>query len=77
MLTRPVRERHAHADGASGLDESLKPVRDTVLPRAVIRFAQRRPTGHDLEDGGWESGLASRTATRIRPLAERGRVRRW
>ncbi|MEF9906892.1 hypothetical protein V4Y04_28110 [Streptomyces sp. P9-A2] len=70
--------RHDHlllAQHQELTDDSLKQIQDTVSPRAVIRFAQRHLTGHELEDGGWESGLASHTATQIRHFAERGHTR--
>lgn len=50
----------------------LKQIQDTVVPKAVIRFAENYLTGHALDDGGWESGLASHTALQIGHLAERG-----
>jgi DNA-binding LacI/PurR family transcriptional regulator len=53
-------------------DAALKQIQDTVVPRAVIRFAENYLTGHALDDGGWESGLASHTALQIGHLAERG-----
>ncbi|UDY23470.1 LacI family DNA-binding transcriptional regulator [Nocardioides sp. Kera G14] len=56
-------------------DDSLKQIQDAVSPRAVIRFAQRYLTGHELDDGGWQSGLASHTAAQIGHLAERGHTR--
>lgn len=51
---------------------ALKQMQDTIAPRAVIRFAENYLTGHELDDGGWQTGMASHTAVQVAHLVERG-----
>jgi DNA-binding LacI/PurR family transcriptional regulator len=56
--------------------ETAQPVLDAIAPRAVLRLAENylRP-GHELDDGGWDGGLAGNTALQFRYLASRGHTR--
>ena len=63
--------RHGHS--APG---SAQQVLDAIAPRAVLRLAENYlQPGHELDDGGWNGGLAGNTAVQIRYLAERGHTR--
>jgi DNA-binding LacI/PurR family transcriptional regulator len=63
--------RHGHF--APG---SAQQVLDAIAPRAVLRLAENylRP-GHELDDGGWNGGLAGNTAVQLGYLASRGHTR--
>ena len=50
-------------------------VLDAIAPRAVLRLAERYLIGHELDDGGWESGMAANVALQVGHLAERGHAR--
>jgi len=62
--------RHGHPSPADA-----RQVLDAITPRAVLRLAERYLTGHELDDGGWESGMAANVALQIGHLVERGHVR--
>jgi DNA-binding LacI/PurR family transcriptional regulator len=53
--------------------ESEQPVLDAIKPRAVLRFAESYlEPGRELDDGGWQGGLAGNVAVQLSYLAERG-----
>jgi DNA-binding LacI/PurR family transcriptional regulator len=58
-------------------EEPDRPVLDTVVPRAVLRFGEPYLTGRELDDsgGGWRDGLAAHVATQVGYLADRGHAR--
>ena len=58
-------------------EEPDRPVLDTVVPRAVLRFGEPYLTGRELDDsgGGWRDGLAAHVATQVGYLADRGHTR--
>jgi DNA-binding LacI/PurR family transcriptional regulator len=60
--------RHGMAAGSS-----TQHVLDAVAPRAVLRFGENylKP-GHELDDGGWNGGLAGNTLVQLRYLVSRG-----
>lgn len=66
-----VRYSHGPADPADHL------VRDTIVPRAVLRFGEPYLTGRELDDsgGGWRDGLAAHVAAQVGYLAARGHAR--
>jgi len=55
--------------------ENSQQVLDAIAPRAVLRLAERYLTGHELDDGGWESGMAANVALQVGHLVDRGHVR--
>ncbi|MGY2066539.1 substrate-binding domain-containing protein [Blastococcus sp. SYSU DS0619] len=62
--------RHGHSS-----PEAAQQVLDTLNPRAVLRFAEGYLTGHDLDDGGWQSGMAANVALQVGYLLDRGHQR--
>ena len=58
-------------------DAPGRPVLDTVVPRAVLRFGEPYLTGRELDDsgGGWRDGLAAHVSAQIGYLAGRGHTR--
>jgi len=58
-------------------EEPDRPVLDTVVPRAVLRFGEPYLTGRELDDsgGGWRDGLAAHVAAQVGYLADRGHTR--
>jgi DNA-binding LacI/PurR family transcriptional regulator len=60
-----------------GAEEPDRPVLDTVVPRAVLRFGEPYLTGRELDDsgGGWRDGLAAHVAAQVGYLAGRGHTR--
>ncbi len=53
--------------------EATQQLLDTVAPRAVLEFARGYlEPGHELDDGGWNGGLAGNTAVQFWYLADRG-----
>jgi DNA-binding LacI/PurR family transcriptional regulator len=63
--------RHGHHTPGS-----TQQVLDAIAPRAVLHLAENylKP-GHELDDGGWNGGLAGNTAVQLRYLAGRGHTR--
>jgi len=59
--------RHGHSTPAS-----QRRLLDAVSPRAVLRMPDYLAPGHELDDGGWDGGLAGNTAVQLRYLAGRG-----
>jgi DNA-binding LacI/PurR family transcriptional regulator len=58
-------------------DEPERFVRDTIVPRAVLKFGESYLTGRELDDsgGGWRDGLAAHVAAQVGHLADRGHTR--
>ena len=53
--------------------ESAQQVLDVIAPRAVLRLAEKYlQPGHEMDDGGWNGGLAGNTAIQLGYLADRG-----
>ncbi len=51
-------------------------VLDTISPRAVIRLpGNYLAAGHELDDGGWEGGLAANVLLQVQYLADCGHAR--
>jgi DNA-binding LacI/PurR family transcriptional regulator len=59
--------RHGHS--APGAQQRLI---EAVAPRAVLRMPDYLAPGHELDDGGWDGGLAGNTEVQLRYLADRG-----
>jgi DNA-binding LacI/PurR family transcriptional regulator len=59
--------RHGHA--APGAQQRLV---EAISPRAVLRLPDYLAPGHELDDGGWEGGLAGNALVQLRYLADRG-----
>jgi len=70
--------RHGHVllvRHGSPSPQGAQQVLDAIAPRAVLRLAERYLTGHELEDGGWESGMAANVALQVGHLVDRGHTR--
>jgi DNA-binding LacI/PurR family transcriptional regulator len=48
---------------------------EAVSPRAVLRMPDYLAPGHELDDGGWDGGLAGNVEVQLRYLAGRGHAR--
>jgi DNA-binding LacI/PurR family transcriptional regulator len=59
--------RHGHS--GPGSQQRLL---EAISPRAVIRMPDYLAPGHELDDGGWDGGLAGNTAVQLGYLASRG-----
>ena len=59
--------RHGHS--APGARQRLL---EAISPRAVIGMPDYLAPGHELDDGGWDGGLAGNTAVQLGYLAGRG-----
>ena len=59
--------RHGHA--APGTQQRLV---EAISPRAVLRLPDYLAPGHELDDGGWDGGLAGNALVQLRYLADRG-----
>lgn len=59
--------RHGHS--APGSQQRLL---EAISPRAVLGMPDYLAPGHELDDGGWDGGLAGNTAVQLRYLADRG-----
>jgi DNA-binding LacI/PurR family transcriptional regulator len=59
--------RHGHA--GQGSQQRLI---EAVAPRAVLRMPDYLAPGHELDDGGWDGGLAGNIEVQLRYLAGRG-----
>jgi DNA-binding LacI/PurR family transcriptional regulator len=58
--------RHGHSA------VSTQRLLEAVSPRAVLRMPDYLAPGHELDDGGWDGGLAGNVAVQLRYLADRG-----
>jgi DNA-binding LacI/PurR family transcriptional regulator len=61
--------RHGHS--SPGSQQRLL---EAISPRAVLRMPDYLAPGHELDDGGWDGGLAGNTLVQLRYLADRGHV---
>ena len=52
--------------------DSDQRVLDLTMPRAVIAFAQGYLNGHELDDGGWDDGMARNVLIQMEHLRDRG-----
>jgi DNA-binding LacI/PurR family transcriptional regulator len=59
--------RHGHS--APGAQQRLL---EAISPRAVLGMPDYLAPGHELDDGGWDGGLAGNTAVQLGYLAGRG-----
>jgi DNA-binding LacI/PurR family transcriptional regulator len=59
--------RHGHS--APGAQQRLL---EAISPRAVLGLPDYLAPGHELDDGGWDGGLAGNTAVQLGYLAGRG-----
>jgi DNA-binding LacI/PurR family transcriptional regulator len=59
--------RHGHS--APGAQQRLL---EAISPRAVLGMPDYLAPGHELDDGGWDGGLAGNTAVQLGYLACRG-----
>lgn len=59
--------RHSHA-----ALRSQQRLLDAISPRAVLRMPDYLAPGHELDDGGWQGGLAGNVAVQLGYLADRG-----
>lgn len=59
--------RHSHA-----APWSQQRLLDAISPRAVLRMPDYLAPGHELDDGGWQGGLAGNVAVQLGYLADRG-----
>jgi len=59
--------RHGHS--GQGSQQRLI---EAVAPRAVLRMPDYLAPGHELDDGGWNGGLAGNIEVQLRYLADRG-----
>ena len=59
--------RHGHS--APGSRQRLI---EAIAPRAVLRMPDYLAPGHELDDGGWDGGLAGNVEVQLRYLAGRG-----
>jgi DNA-binding LacI/PurR family transcriptional regulator len=56
-----------------GTHDSAQQVLDAIAPRAVLQFAGNYlEPGHELDDGGWNGGLAGNSLVQLRYLVSRG-----
>jgi DNA-binding LacI/PurR family transcriptional regulator len=61
--------RHNRPHSVPGSQQRLL---EAIAPRAVLRLPDYLAPGHELDDGGWEGGLAGNVAVQLRYLADRG-----
>jgi DNA-binding LacI/PurR family transcriptional regulator len=59
--------RHGHS--TPGAQQRLL---EAISPRAVLRLPDYLAPGHELDDGGWDGGLAGNVEVQLRYLADRG-----
>lgn len=61
-----------HRRPGAATDPTSGHVLAATSPRAVLRFGERYVTGHELDDGGWDDGMAANTALQVTHLIDRG-----